>query len=176
MVVNTDFANENLFEPLMNILTNVTIHKDADNKYSINSKCNDIVVTFLISGSGLDVYVSIKDTVFPLKDYKLDLSPSCKDKLLRQLNQRIQNKTEKKLTKGDFDKLAYLLKQQYTNAGARDTEKISDTFKRALTQTFDDIVGKTDYIHYTDMACFFIVTHKVFFENLKRQRQQRKTR
>lgn len=147
--VNT-FKDDNLFGILMSILEYTEIHQDACNRYYVVSKDGDIKVVFLVKdyNSETDKDLSVY-TMSPKTEasYELALSKQNKQSLLRSLFSRIRNKSTKKISGSDFDKIFAEIKKQYTNADATERDSIETYFARSLIETFKDIPGKEKYIN-----------------------------
>ena len=168
MTTANTFKDDSLFSILMGVLEYTEIHQDACNRYYGISKEGDLKVVFLVkdydskSGRDLSVY-----TVSPKTEdsYELSLSQQNKQSLLRSLDARVRNKSPKRLSESDFDKIFSEIKKQYINSDEKKTESIERTFAHSLRETFKDIPGKEKYIN--KMYAARLLAQHIYASNTK---------
>lgn len=162
------FKDDNLFGILMGVLEYTEIHQDASNRYYVISKEGDLKVVFLVkdydskSDRDLSVY-----TVSPKTEtsYELSLSKEVRQSFLRSLDARIRNKSTKKLSESDFDKIFSEIKKKYINSDEKARESIETHFAHSLRETFKDIPGKEKYINR--MYAARLLSQHVYASNTK---------
>ena len=171
------FKDENLFSILMGVLEYTEIHQDASNRYYVISREGDIKVVFLVkdynskSNRDLSVYtVSPKTEV----SYELSLSKDHKASLLRSLDSRIRNKSKKRLSESDFDKIFTEIKKQYINSDETKRSSIETQFAHSLIEVFKDIPGKVKYIN--PMYAQRLFAQHIYASNTKIKSEYVKTR
>lgn len=139
------FKDDNLFGILMSVLEYTEIHQDASNRYYVISKDNALKVVFLI---GCDKYLSVYTVLPETEDsYKLSLSEEVRQSFLRSLDARVRNKSVKRLSESDFDKILSEIKKKYTGSDKKNMESIETHFAHSLREVFKDIPGKEKYIN-----------------------------
>ena len=144
------FKDDNLFGILMSVLEYTEIHQDASNRYYVISKDNALKVVFLVTSDSWDLPRDLSVyTVLPETEdsYKLSLSKEVRQSFLRSLDARVRNKSVKKLSESDFDKILSEIKKKYTGSDKKNMESIETHFAHSLREVFKDIPGKEKYIN-----------------------------